>query len=185
MDTTLPPVFDANRESDPKLGKVKASVAKKFSWTKQEPLFDTLRLASLLVVYGKEAEAIEVCRTMGRLEFKGTFHLWSSVQRALALQARLCRQRGEHEEADECLRRVREAGFVETRLEGTLLDPNGGLEEALKEKNKRREQTARLSRAAELAFIIELGGSEVLPVAAAEADWEQNMTALKQLAGVA
>lgn len=184
MDTTLPPVFDASQEANPKLAKVKASVAKKFSWTKPQPLFDAVRLASLLLVYGKADESLEVCRTLGRIEFDGTYHVWPPVERALALQARLCRQRGEHEEADECLHRIRAAGFVDTRLEGKMLDPNGALADALQEGDKKMEQTARLSRAAELAFIIELGGSAVLPVAAAEEDWQQNMQKLQQLVGV-
>lgn len=183
MDTSLPAAFDATSEPNKVLAKAKASVSKKFSWTKSQPLFDTLDLAVLLLVYGREQEALEVCQTLGKLQFNGSFNLWGAAERALTLEARILRSRGESEEADNCVQRVRDAGYVDTRLEGSLLDRNGLLEESLKNGKKKWEFEARKTRASELAFIIELGGSAKLPIAKAEQDWEENMAAMRQLAG--
>lgn len=183
FDTTLPLAFDADAEPNKTLAKVKASVSKKFSWTKSQPLFDAVHLAMLLVVFGKEDEAHEICRALGRIAFDGSFRLWAAVEMALMLQARLALQRGQPAEAEDCVRRVRAAGYVDDRLAGSMLDPNHALEVALEEGDKKYEQAARLRRALELAFIIGLGGSQQFTVAQAEQDWSENMARLKELTG--
>jgi hypothetical protein len=183
LDTTLPAVFDPSTEPNKVLATAKALVFKKFSWTKSQPLFDALRLAQLLVLFGKEDEALEVCRTLGRLEFTGNFNLWSPVEKALALQSRLLRKEGNTMEAEACLKRVRDVGFVDDRLEGKLLDRNGDIPDAIRDGDKKTERLARLIYGSELVFIIELGGSPVRPVDGLEKDLEANKAALRTLVG--
>lgn len=182
MAADLPPAFNPQLESNKTLNKAKASVSKKFSWTKKDSLFEAKRLAYLLLVFGKDDEALEVCKHLGQFEFQGNYRLWTAVEMALALQARLHRDRGEEKLAKACIDRIRKAGFVDERLEGSMLDPNSALEIALQEEDEKRELLARLSRASEIAFIIELGGSKVCPVKK-EQQWSENLNRLKVLAG--
>lgn len=184
MDTTLPSVFDPAFETEPELLKAKTSLFKKFGWKKSQTLYDAVHLAHLLVVFGKEGEAIEVCRTLARIEFNGSFQYFGAVQLALALQARLCRLRGDLATAHECMERIKQAGYVDDRLEGTMLDRNGQLAEAIRTGKKRSERAPRLIRAAEQTFILELGGSEKLPASKLEKDLAENLAALKELYGV-
>lgn len=183
MDTTLPAVFEPSTETNKVLATAKAQLSKKFKWNNSQSLFDALRLAQLLVLFDKQDEALEVCRTLGRLEFTGNFNLWSPVEKALALQSRLLRKQGNTQEAEACLKRIRDAGFVETRLEGALLDRNGDIPDAIKDGDKKSERQARLIYGSELVFIIELGGSEARPIAGLENDLEANELALKTLVG--
>ncbi len=181
MDTTLPAAFDPSAEQNKILAKAKASLFKKFSWTKSQSLFDALRLAQLLVLFDKEDEALQVCRALGRLEFKGNFRQWSPVEKALALQSRLLRKQGNTDEAEACIKRIRDAGFLETRLEGELLDRNGDIPDAMSSGDKKSERLARLIYGSELTFIIELGGSSARPIEGLEKDLESNQSALKAL----
>jgi hypothetical protein len=183
LPTDLPPAFDPGLETNNRLKKAKASISKKFSWTRNDPLFEAKRLAYLLMVFGKDDEAIEVCQFLGQMEFQG-YRLWTAVEFALALEARLQRLRGEKNLAAACVDRIRKAGFVKERLEGSMLDPNHALEIALDEKDEKRELPARLQHAAEIAFIIELGGSKKCPVKKLEGEWSKNLARLKVLAGV-
>jgi hypothetical protein len=183
MDTTLPPVFDPATEKIKVLASAKAPLFKKFTWTKSQSLFDAVRLAQLLLLFDKEEEALEVCRTLERLEFSGNFNLWSAVEKALALHARILRKRGKSKEADACIKRIRDAGFNEERLEGTMLDRNGDIPDAIKDGDKTSERRARLIYGSELVFIIELGGSKARPVEGLEKDLEANDLELRKLVG--
>ncbi len=184
MDTTLPNAFNPAFEANPELLKVKTSLFKKFGWKKVATLYEAVHLAHLLVVFGKEEEAIEVCRTLGRIEFNGSFQYFGAVELALALQARLCRRSGDVTTAKQCIQRIQQAGFVDDRLQGTLLDRNGQLAEAIRLGKKRAERIPRLILAAEQTFICELGGSEKLPAAKLEKELNENLNALKNLYGV-
>ncbi len=124
MDWPLPDAFDPTGEKEKALAQAKARLSKGFRWSKAQSLYAAGNLAVLLHVFRRDGEALEVCRALGRIQFDGKYTLWSAVETALTLQARLLRQRGETAEADACVRRVREAGFVDTRLKGILLDRN-------------------------------------------------------------
>ena len=184
MDQTLPSAFDPAPETDKRLAKAKERLAKKFSWKKKAALFEAVQLAHLLVVYGKEDEAVEICAALGRIEFDGTWNLWAAVELALALQARLLRQQGQGAAADRCRQRIVDAGYVDDRLDGSLLDCSDAIPEAIKEGDQKWELEARLAYAAELAFLLELGGSAKRPVASLENDWTANLLAMQRLAGV-
>jgi hypothetical protein len=183
LDTTLPPAFDPALESNKTLAQAKSALAKKFRFDKQQPLYDAVRLAYLLWVFGKESEAREVCQTLARIEFNGSFELWSPVEKALALESRLARQAGDQEASTKCVARIREAGFVPERLSGIMLDRRGDIPDAIRDGDKKAERMCRLILASELAFLIELGGSEVCPVEKLEQDWQANITELKRLVG--
>jgi hypothetical protein len=66
-----------------------------------------------------------------------------------------------------------------------MLDPNSALKLALRRGDPAAEREARLGRLEELCLIIELGGSDALPVSEAEADYQQNLARLRVLVGAA
>jgi hypothetical protein len=179
----LPPALLSEEESGSILARVKARAAKRFRWTSAAALRDVTESAYWLHVFRRDAEALEVCGFLGQYEFAGNYALWTQVEFALALQARLLLQRRKRARAAECTQRLRDAGFVEDRLKGSMLDRNGALRLALKQGNLVAERQARLGRLEELCFLIELGGSRKLPVAEAEADYRLNLSRLQELAG--
>jgi len=179
----LPAAFDATTEPVKSLAKAKAKVAKGFAWTKTACLFEAVHLAHLLHLFGRDDESLEICAALGEYQFSGGYQLWSAVEKALALQARLLTARGETAAAEECVRRMREAGFVEDRLEGSMLDRNGAIPEAMKDGDRRWETSARLGLAGELAFIQALGGSAALPPDRLDDLWRENRERLRELTG--
>ena len=182
MDWPVPAVFDSTNEPTKVIAQAKAKL-KTFRWSHAQSLYDAGALAVLFHVFERDDEALEVCRALGQIRFDGKFSLWSGVETALTLQARLLRRRGGTAEADESVRRVREAGYSENRLDGILLDRNDTVSEAVKDGNKKSELAGRLTMAKEIAFIIELGGSEKCPVDRMEREWGGNMARLRELTG--
>ena len=183
VERPLPRAFDADREAVPLLAKAKARLSKNFKWTRAQSLYDAAHLAVLLHVFGRDDEVLQICGALAEYQFTGSFHLWSAVEVALALQARLLRGQKAKAEAKKCVARIRAAGFVDERLEGLLLDRNGTLENAIQDNDRRMEQLARVTRALELAFIRELGGSEALPLARVDELWNENLSRLRELVG--
>ena len=179
----LPRAFHADGETIPLLAKVKARLSKNFRWTRAQSLYDAMHLAVLLLVFGRDDEALEICRALGEYQFTGSYNLWSAVEFGLTLQSRLVRLRGQIEESQECCRRVREAGLAPERLNGILLDRNDSIKESLKTGDKRWEQAARLTHALELALISEMGGSKKCPVPSMEQAFQENLKRLKELTG--
>lgn len=180
----LPQAFDSDRETIPLLAKAKARLSKNFRWTRAQSLYDAMDLAALLLVFGREEEVLEICRALGEYQFTGSFNLWSAVEQALTLQARLLRQRGQGEEAEACCQRVREAGLATERLNGILLGRNDSLKEALRTGDKKWEQGARIKEVKELVLIRELGGSPTCTVAKLEQSLAENLARLQELTGV-
>lgn len=183
MDWPLPGAFDPAGETVSALAQAKAKLSKNFKWSRAQCLYDAGALAVLLHVFRRDDAALEICRALGQIQFDGKYTLWSAVETALTLQARLLRQRGGSAEAAECVRRVREAGLAPGRLKGILIDRNETVNEAVKSGQKKIELAGRLTRAKELAFIIELGGSAECPVDQLERDWETNLARLRELTG--
>ena len=137
----------------------------------------------LFHVFERDDVALEVCRAPGRIHFDGKFSLWGGVETALALQARLLRRRGATAEADERVRRVREAGYSDNRLDCILLDRNGTVGEAVEDGDKKSELAGRVTMAKEIAFILELGGSEKCPAGRMGRECESNLTRLREVTG--
>ena len=183
MDWPVPDAFNPEGETVKALAQAKAKLSKSFKWSKAQCLYDATALAVLLHVFDRDDEALEVCRALGRIQFDGKFSPWSGVETALTLQARLLRLRGETTDADECVRRVREAGYSDNRLDGSLLDRNGTVSLAVKDGNKKSELAGRVTMAKEIAFIIELGGSKKCPVDRMEKEWKENLARLRELTG--
>jgi hypothetical protein len=100
----------------------------------------------------------------------------------LCLQVRLANQLGEANEAEQCVRRVRETGFVARRLEGQLFDPSNA-DRAVQSGDKAIERGYRLALLHELGIIIELGGSAACPPEALERTCQENLTRLRELLG--
>ncbi len=181
----LPAPFDPAMEADRFLAAAKKRAAAKFSWRKQASLDHAMRLAYWLYVYGREDEALEVCRFLGTFEFAGNFNLWSSIEFVLALQSRLARQAGRGGEAAGCVGRIRAAGFVTPRLQGSLLDDMlTQASRAAAERDRTGERDWSLNALLELCVLIELGGSTARPAAALEREFQRLVSRLRELLGV-
>jgi hypothetical protein len=181
MNWPLPKAFDATDETNKIVAKAKQSLTKKFSWKKRDVLYSAVDLVVALIALERYDEAMEICQFLGQFQFDGSFNLWCAIEMSLVLQARLHRQRGEQAAAEECLNRVQEAGFVEDRLEGSMLDRNDAVKESVREGDTKWELPARQGLAMEQAFIIELGGSDKCPVATMETEWDENLARVREL----
>merc|ERR1712100_822059 len=78
-------------------------------------------LAYALHVHGRDDNALTICEVVMKAEFKGDFRAWSPVERALALGARLRRTSGDKSAATAAVQRIRDAGYVSRRCDGSLL----------------------------------------------------------------
>ena len=168
------------------MARIKRRAAKDFRWTRAVCLQSVMFLAYWLHVFGRNDEALEVCRFLAQAEFTGNYHLWGSVEWALALQARLLRHQGLPDEAAKCVDRIRSTGFLETRLDGGILqkyerDVQAALDDATST-SKPREQGWRILSLAETCILIELGGSSILPVTALEERHFANVQRLREMA---
>jgi hypothetical protein len=179
-DWPIPKAFDASGEQVKIIAQAKVKL-KKFRWGHSESLQSAVRLGVLLHAVNRDDEVLEIWQSIGQIHFDGTFNLWSAVEKALALQSWLMRRRGEIDQANMCVARIREAGFVEERLNGSLLDRNDTIKESVKDGDTKSELQGRLILAGELAFIGELGGSKVFPIERVERDWAENMDRLRLL----
>ena len=92
----LPQAFDFEKESVKYLQREKRRAAKDFKWTKSKSVGYAGHLATALYVFGRDDEALEVCRFLEQYEPSDPIngHIWSSVQKTLALRARIERLRG-------------------------------------------------------------------------------------------
>src|SRR5262249_29709818 len=179
----LPLALLSEEESEPFLARLKVKATKRFRWSRSVSLWNVTESAYWCHIFRRDSEALAICAFLARYEFAGNYAIWTHIESALALQARLFRQRRKKAAATGCAQRLRDAGFVETRLKGSMLDANSALKLALKRGDPVAERHARLRRLQELCFIIELGGSKALPVSKAEADYQQNFARLRELAG--
>jgi hypothetical protein len=123
-----------------------------------------------------------VCRFLAQYQFAGNFSMWSPLELALCLRARLARGQRQSEEAAESVCRVREAGFVARRLEGGLLD-TAAADRAARDGDKAIERDYRLRVLQEVCFMIELGGSEAYPVQKLERLHDETVDRLRALLG--
>jgi hypothetical protein len=179
----LPAVFDPDRETDKFLTRIKKKAFKSFRWTSAQCLQNGDELAYWLYVFGRDEEALGVCRFLGQYQFAGNFSLWSPIERLLALQARLLQQRGEKDAATACVQRIRDAGFVASRLDGTLLHDED-VARAIQNADKTSERNWRLVNLGEQCFLLALGGAQRLPAGNGERQLQDNLTGLRALLGV-
>jgi hypothetical protein len=178
---SLPDAFDPNGETDTFLERLKKNASTKFSW-KQKSLEAAKQLAYWLYVFGKEDDTLEVCRFLGTYQFAGNFSLWSWVERTLALQARIARQRDQHDELAECVRRITAAGFVSSRLHGSLLEGHlEGIQRAVAAGDKTSQRNWSLVALGELCMLIELGGSDTWPTARLEQEFATILAQVRAL----
>jgi hypothetical protein len=181
----LPRAFDADQERDKFLIRFKKRAAKNFKLTRAGSLENATHLAYWLFAFARDAEALEVCRFIGRYQFQGNFNLWSWVETALALESRLASQGGEEQESAECVRRMRAAGVVQRRLDGGLLDGPGGHLDCIRGATAAGDKSSvlgwSLRALMELCFLIELGGSTDWPVDRLEKEFQEVWSSLRVL----
>lgn len=95
--------------------RVKATLAKKWSLTKMETLFETADLAWFLVAVGRAEEARElVDHVADRVSFTGDHDIWSPASSAISLAARLARLKNDE---------ARRAGLVARLVEHPAVAP--------------------------------------------------------------
>jgi hypothetical protein len=177
-----PKAFDSQHEPVKFLARMKSRAANNFKWTVSRSLEDAMYLAYWCHVFGRDEEALEVCEFLSAFEFAGNYNLWSWIEGSLALHARLLRGRDDPKAAVACTQRIRAAGFVEGRLSGSLLNNyQRNIGAAVNEQDKPRERDWRAVLAKELCTIIELGGSQTLPVQKAELMYQENLAHLQAL----
>lgn len=124
---------------------------------------------------GRDDDALAITRFIGETEFDGNFNVWSPVERALTLEARILRLRGDTQGASASLARVR-PHVVATRLEGSLLK-DANIARAVADGDKNGERIWRFVHLQELVFVNELRGNGTHDGAIAE-----QMDALRPLA---
>jgi hypothetical protein len=78
------------------VARAKASLAKKWSLTRAETLGDAVQLAWFSVALGRLDEARELAEHIAeRVTFTGDYNVWTPVANAIALAARLARERND------------------------------------------------------------------------------------------
>lgn len=178
----VPSMLDASREANPILARLMKRVAKDFGWTRQGSLWGVAEVAYLLHVLGRDDDALEAARFLGQYQFAGNKNLWSAVEAALALAARMERERGREDEAVECVRRIRQAGFGVNRLDGISLRYHArAVKLYVKAADVKGELAARVRLAQELCCLIELGGSKKYPVQELERTFRENADRLRAM----
>jgi hypothetical protein len=88
-------------ESNPRLARLKKSIAGRLSFRSSTCMYDLWRLATQLVSLGRDQEAVDVCRlVVSSVEFTGNFDIWSPVQCCCRIATFACRRLKRQEEAD-------------------------------------------------------------------------------------
>jgi hypothetical protein len=83
-------------ERHPFLAKIKPGVAKRFSRSRMEPLYEAVDVACYLVALGRDAEARGLVDDIAAgAVFAGNFNTWSPAANATSLAARLARLAGD------------------------------------------------------------------------------------------
>ena len=184
MPMLLPPAFNSQDEPVKFMGRIKARAAKDFRWTTKRSLEDAMYLAYWSYVFGRNDDALQVCEFLSQLQFSGDYNLWTWIELSLALEARLLRISNKQQESAECVARIWDAGFVQERLEGLLLNgKERKIAYAVSDCDKVRERDWRAIMMLELCIIRELGGSEQLPVYRLEDSFQENLSRLQELVG--
>ena len=180
----LPAVFNSQGEPVKFMARMKDRAAKNFRWTAKRPLEDAMYLAYWSYVFGRNDDALQVCEFLSQFQFSGDYNLWTWIEASLALEARLLRTFGRQQKAAECVARIRATGFVEARLDGVLLSgKERNIGYAVSDGDKIRERNWRAIMMTELCVVIELGGSQELPVQRLEVMFQENVLRLQELVG--
>lgn len=80
------------------VARAKASLAKKWSLTRDESLADTVHVAWFLLALGRDAEALDlVDHVADRVTFTDDRAVWSAASTVIALAARIARESGDEE----------------------------------------------------------------------------------------
>lgn len=79
-------------------------VLKKCSFTAWNDLRNLGDLAAWLYVYGEYEDALKVCDIVKDVSFTGNYTLWEEVDMLLCIKARILREAGEQQQAEELVR---------------------------------------------------------------------------------
>lgn len=93
-------------------------ILKKCSFNSSRDLVNVSDLAMWLYIYDYCDEAIKVCDILKDIKFSGNYTLWSHIDHALCLKARILRERGNTEERDKIIEYVNQYRHPELYING-------------------------------------------------------------------
>lgn len=175
-----------------KLDKLAKSTAKNFKLSTQNSLEKANNLAYWLYIYDQKELSLAVCQLLSTVEFADNYNIWTWIETALALEARLLKENKENNLAEKCIERIKEPvnlgdepvrlaknKALARRINGELLQFNK-IEQAEEENDKQLEIDYRLVQLKELILVNELGGSQVMPLTILEENIELNIKKLRE-----
>lgn len=151
-----------------KVDKLAASLAKNFKPTQAGSLEKANDLAFWLFIHGKNELARRVCESLGSIPFDDNYNLWTWVELALALDAKLASKSEAKQRVDAIraplalgdeMHRTIKARALSRRLDGDLLQFEA-IAEAQQDNDKKSELDYRFAHLKELVYIEVLGGSD-------------------------
>src|SRR5262245_46032725 len=164
----------------------KKTALKKLSVTRLDGMQRLDELTCWLYLYGRDAEAMAVGRTLLGFPFTGDYTLYGPVEWVLALAALLAERHGDTELAGACRAHIVEVyGEPATWTENDRLTLNnrlGGYQVEWQERNRPaddKEYTR--AQLGELAFLRLWGGSEKWPLDRIDRTFEEKTGHLRQL----
>ena len=108
----FPPVFLSDGEQNSFLQKYKRSLAKRWTLTRMEGLFEEVDLAFYVDALGRSDEALQIVAFLtDQVAFSGNYNIWTPVGYGLCLRARLHRLAGDTPAAASALQRLIEHPF--------------------------------------------------------------------------
>jgi hypothetical protein len=163
-----------------RLDRLAQTVARNFKPTVASALAKANDLAYWLYLRNQPERALLVCQQFDAIAFANNYHLWSWVELALALEARILREqdqpqraaqvvdkiRGTYATGDPALQRIK-AQALARRLNGDLL-PFDQITQSEADGDARAANEYRFAAWKELVFVGELGGSTRWPGPAIE-----------------
>ncbi|MEZ0373270.1 MAG: DUF6707 family protein [Candidatus Sericytochromatia bacterium] len=179
---SLPVAMDPESENDPFLKELKKKACTDFKLTKDSSLSDAMLLAYWLYIYRQQEAALSICEFLAQVQPGMVKRLvYSSIERARVLKARILKSQNRPEEAKACCDPIWAYGFVTDRLRGSILCFDLLEEELQKEKpSPRIIRQYRCNLFRELIFIKEMGGSELWPPEKTELEIELHLQALRE-----
>lgn len=174
-----------------RLEKLAQSVAKNFKPTSVSSLEKANDLAFRLYVINRKDLAMLVCKELDQIKFDNNYNVWTWVELALALEARMLTEERQDKQAEECVKKIRapfEVGdetlksikskALNRRLNGDLL-PFDKITESQQDNDISLEMDYRFAALKELIYLSELGGSEEFTIKNINQQIQDNLSKIK------
>lgn len=136
--TPLPKVLTQSEDANHYLARLKASLAKRWSLTRMNDLFDAVNFGIYLMALRRERDASEIFLPITAITFRGNYNIWTPAGYAICLQARIHRLSLDTQQWHLLMERIREhhvEGFSADDLPVHLDDLSRYLDEGYREKS--------------------------------------------------